>query len=831
VTDGRETIRDPYPFLKGGGEMGEAIRQYDWSNSILGPIEKWPRSLVTTLGVILHSAFPMFFFWGKELICFYNDPFRPSLGVDGKHPAIGKFGKQVWPEIWDFIGPLIDNVMTKGENVRFDDQLVPFYRNGRIEDIYWTFSYSPAYGDDGTINGVVVTCMETTEKVNSFRQLRENKDFLHFATEATELAIWDYDTLTQTFTGNERLKEWFGFTPEAVIDPSKLIAVIAENERERVGESIRKALQFDAGGRYEMVYTLVHPSTKKERIVNSKGRAWFNEDKKAYRYHGTLQDITSSRRAQEALQRNEQRFRNLIAESMVPTALFRGRNLVLELANDSMLQFWEKDASVIGKTILEFFPDLAGNAFLDVLDQVYTTGVTYSAQDALAFSKGKGGLEKKYVDFTYKAIRDEEGNISGILAMATDVTERFLARAQLLQSERNLRNTILKAPVAMCIFKGRRHIVEIANDRMIELWGTTAEQVMYKPIFEGLPEAKDQGFEQLLDTVFDSGEAYAAQGIPIKLPRGGKTETVYVNFVYEAFRESDGSISGVIAVATDVTEQVLARQKIEEVVAARTSELAQANEKLQKSNAELAQFAYIASHDLQEPVRKVATFAQMLENRLGPIDELSRSYLDRINSSTVRMLALIRDVLSYSELSGDRETFEPVDLQKIIAGLKTDFELLIEQKSAIIDCVDLPIIEAIPLQMSQLFRNLLSNALKFAAKDSPPRITIRSTSWSLATPLSASAPGDTNSGGDHYAQYYKIDVADNGIGFKQIHADQIFSIFQRLHVKSEYPGTGIGLAMCKKIAQNHHGDIYATASPGSGAVFTVLLPAKQANTT
>lgn len=158
-------------FLEGGGEMGKLIREQDWQATSLGTPDQWPQGLQTTLGILLHSAFPMFLFWGPDLVSFYNDAFRPSLGNEGKHPSIGKKGKEVWPEIWDFIGPLIDKVLVTGEPVYYEDQLVPFFRNGKMEDIYWTFSYSPAYGDNGRINGVLVTCMETTQKVFSFKNL------------------------------------------------------------------------------------------------------------------------------------------------------------------------------------------------------------------------------------------------------------------------------------------------------------------------------------------------------------------------------------------------------------------------------------------------------------------------------------------------------------------------------------------------------------------------------------------------------------------------------------------------------------------------------------
>ncbi len=140
--------KSTFSFLQGGGEMGELIRNFDWNNVSINSPDHWPLSLRITIGNLLHSAFPMFLFWGNELTCFYNDAFRPSLGIDGKHPALGKKGKEVWPEIWEFIGPLIEDVMKTGKPVWFEDQLVPFYRNGKLEDIYWTFSYSAVFGDD-----------------------------------------------------------------------------------------------------------------------------------------------------------------------------------------------------------------------------------------------------------------------------------------------------------------------------------------------------------------------------------------------------------------------------------------------------------------------------------------------------------------------------------------------------------------------------------------------------------------------------------------------------------------------------------------------------------
>jgi light-regulated signal transduction histidine kinase (bacteriophytochrome) len=180
------------------------------------------------------------------------------------------------------------------------------------------------------------------------------------------------------------------------------------------------------------------------------------------------------------------------------------------------------------------------------------------------------------------------------------------------------------------------------------------------------------------------------------------------------------------------------------------------------------------------------------------------------------MTTLIRDVLNYSELIKDADGFEEVDLTHVLKTVITDFELLIEQKNAVIESQQLPTIKAIPLQMAQLFGNLIGNSLKYSSKDVPPLITISSSELDAAEkkeyPIEQSK------------RYLKIQFKDNGIGFNQEHAEQIFHIFKRLHGKEDYEGTGIGLAMCKKVVLNHHGHINALGSSENGAIFNLILP-------
>lgn len=805
-------------FLEDGGEMGELIRAYDWASTPIGAVEHWPKSLQTTLGIILHSAFPMFLFWGEDLICFYNDAFRPSLGVEGKHPAIGKKGEEVLGDIWEFVGPMIRGVMATGKPVYFEDQLIGYHRDGKKEDIYWTFSYSPAYGDDGMISGVFVTCVETTRNVKTIRELGESEMRFRNISESTEILIALSDETSNATYFN---KAWEQFTGRSQKDLLNFgwADLIYEEDRQRFVDLYLAAFAKREGwvGEFRMlnrdgVY----------RWLLAKGPPRFREDGSFAGYISSAIDITDRKGTEHQLQEREQSLRGVIENAPFPIGVYSGKNMKIEFVNQSILDVWGKGNDVVGKMYAEVLPELANSGIYEQLDSVFTTGVPFHARNQRVDLVVDGKLQPYYFNYSFTPLHDIQGNVYGVMNTAAEITDLNVAKLKVEQSERNFRNMILQAPVAMCILLGPDHVVEVANDLMLELWGKPVDSVVSKPIFEGLPDARNQGLEQMMKTVYDTGEAFTASEMPVSLIRKGKQDTVYQNFVYEPYRDSDGTILGILAITIDVTQQVIARHQIENVVHERTKELEVAIQELAKSNADLAQFAYIASHDLQEPLRKVRTFAQMLENTLGnAIDAQSKKYLEKINSAASRMHVLIRDVLTYSELERSNELFEAVDLNSVINNAISDFELQIEEKAASIQIDHLPTVEAIPLQMGQLFGNIISNALKYSKKDVKPMIRI-----TVSRKTGSAISGATL---NPEQEYYIIRIADNGIGFKKEYAAQIFSIFQRLHRKSEYEGTGIGLAICKKIALNHKGDIHALESSEQGAVFTVILPARQTN--
>jgi len=244
---------------------------------------------------------------------------------------------------------------------------------------------------------------------------------------------------------------------------------------------------------------------------------------------------------------------------------------------------------------------------------------------------------------------------------------------------------------------------------------------------------------------------------------------------------------------------------------------------LKDANIELATFAHIASHDLQEPLRKILTYCNMLiSENYDSIDQNGQSYLNKIQSASVRMRSLINDILEYSELSQNEIVFEPTSLQSVMNEIISDLEIVMDDTKAEVTITEeLPVIEANPSQMRQLFQNIISNALKFIKPDIKPQIGI---TYGV---INGKEIWKTDNMFE--VKYCRIYIKDNGIGFKEQYDDKIFTIFQRLNNNSLYPGTGIGLAICKKIVEKHHGLISAESKLNEGALFTITLPIFQEN--
>lgn len=396
----------------------------------------------------------------------------------------------------------------------------------------------------------------------------------------------------------------------------------------------------------------------------------------------------------------------------------------------------------------------------------------------------KDGEERdalKNIDY----LRDLKGNVIGGIEIFEDVTD-------ILEKDRMLRR-ITKAiensdeGIGLANIDGTMIFV---NHSLVKLFGYTREEYLGF----GTPGKLivDKNIQKEIDDTNDRGNSWTGE-----LQMQHKDGTILDIFLrVDVVKDDQGTPIGYMGIHTDISEKKEIRRKLEQYM-----------EELKRSNTELEQFAYIASHDLQEPLRKIQAFGDRIQQKYKEdLDDRGRDYLDRMQSAAMRMQEMINDLLSYSRVTTRSNPFTEVDLNVVLEEAISDLEARIMRENGKIEKPKLPGIEGDKVQLRQIFANLIGNGLKYHKPDVAPVVKITA-----------------ETSDDHCI----IKVSDNGIGFDPSHTDKIFQPFQRLHGREKYEGTGIGLAICKKIALRHKGDITADSEPGKGSVFTVVLPLKQ----
>jgi two-component system, chemotaxis family, CheB/CheR fusion protein len=456
-----------------------------------------------------------------------------------------------------------------------------------------------------------------------------------------------------------------------------------------------------------------------------------------------------------------------------------------------------------------------------------------------------------------------------ILLAINDVTQQRNHERHISELLQRFQNLVAQAPVSICIIKKEKYQVELANDAYLQLLNR-GKEFINKPLFESMPELVSQGFKELLDKVMQTGINVFSNEMEVSFIKKDKQERGFFSFCYQPLREYDGSITGVIAVGNEVTDQVIAKRRneedhltqakqLEEKVQERTLELQKLNEllihensekerraaeldiankelafqndekqkraiELVKANQELDSFTYIASHDLQEPLRKIQTFAKMIEEKEGTtLSETGKDYFHRMSNAANRMQILIDDLLSYSRNNTKAHKFENADLTKIVQDVISDFKETIDEKQATFESGDLGTANVIPFQFRQLIQNLIGNSLKFSSTKRLLHIIIKS-EMLKGSSIPYKKDGFAEVKILPETRYHHISLSDNGIGFEQKFDKKIFDLFQRLHGKEVYAGTGIGLAIVKKIVGNHNGIITAKGELDKGARFDIYFP-------
>ena len=347
-------------------------------------------------------------------------------------------------------------------------------------------------------------------------------------------------------------------------------------------------------------------------------------------------------------------------------------------------------------------------------------------------------------------------------------------------------------------------MIVYSNNYLLNLLGLPYDQFVGKFIFDFVHEDSKERFRKMFH---ESLKGKSKGEIVLQIRK--KLLPVYVSLT-----SLQPKLATVGIIVTDLT----AKKKNEDIILEYQKDLEKKNMELMRSNAELASFAYIASHDLQEPLRKIQAFiGRILDKEAGNFSENGKDYFGRVQSAAVRMQALIDDLLTYSRTNTSERVFRRSDLGKLILEVKDELKDELDQSKATMEISVNCQVDVIPFQFRQMIINILTNSIKFAKPDKPPHIRITT---NIAT---GKELGMKKLAAD--AKYCHLIVADEGIGFDQKYSDKIFELFQRLHGKTEYPGTGIGLAIVKRIIENHNGYILAKAEVGKGAAFHIYIPA------
>ncbi|MFH7017337.1 ATP-binding protein [Flavobacterium sp. FlaQc-47] len=490
--------------------------------------------------------------------------------------------------------------------------------------------------------------------------------------------------------------------------------------------------------------------------------------------------------------------KDIVNQTPLPIAVYLGEELKIELANTAMIQAWGKGDQIIGKTYLELLAEIENQQFYQQAVSVFQTGIPFHAKNKKVDLVIDGVLQSYYFNYSFIPLFDKQAKIYGIMNTGSDVTALHLAKLQTQSAEERLRIAIDSCGIGTYeIDLATKKIKTSGNFNTI--WSLDKETANEELITKLHPE--DQA---LREKAHQQAQLTGKMCYEARIINADQT-IKWVKINGKIITDENGIPATIIGIVQNIHEQKVFEQELKKQVAENTREL-------RRSNEDLMHFANIVSHDLREPVRKIKIFNTLLkEEKQSDFNENSKKYFSKIDQSTQRMENIIEGILAYSTLDKSMQPIENIDLNEVIENIKTDLELIIKEKGAMLHTCKCPQIEGAPILISQLFFNLIQNALKFSNADEPPRIT-----------MTCSILNNND------RDWVEITIKDNGIGLDSAYAEKIFTAFERLHSKDQYEGNGLGLALCRKIAKRHNGTINAKGERDNGAEFTVVLPLKQA---
>ena len=555
---GSDSIKIKHSFLSGGGEMGNLIREKDWSKTPLGEPASWPQSLRTMVSVVLENPFGMYIAWGKEYTQIYNDAYRPILGST-KHPhALGKSTRETFSEILPIIEPMFEGVM-KGVPVGFPDFHLPLNRNGYIEDCYFDFSYSPIKKEDGEVGGVLVTVIETTFKKRAVEDLKESESRFRNVAEYSNILIAISDDTANSIYFN---KAWVDLTGKTVEELIKFgwTDIVHPDEKERVlnlyltsfkqRNSFRDEFRIlNKEGEYRWIFSQVSPH--------------FSPDESFSGYISSCVDITERKKTEQELKENKDQLQFAIEAAELAT--FDYNPLTNKFSANARLKKWfnllpedEINLSNAFAVIVEKDKDKVAKAINDSLDYAsggiydikYTIRNPVSEKETILQAKGKTFFNDNKIAY----------RLTGTLE---DITEEYSSRRKIEESEQIIRNIVESSPAGICVLNSSTLIGEMVNERFLTITSKKPGDIIGKQYWECFAESRDD-YEALLNEVIKTGNPYFAHEVEYLFLENGKEEKAYATFVFAPLRNDVGEMVKVAIWSLDNTMQVKALKKAEE---------------------------------------------------------------------------------------------------------------------------------------------------------------------------------------------------------------------------------------------------------------------------
>jgi PAS domain S-box-containing protein len=650
---------------------------------------------------------------------------------------------------------------------------------------------------------LVATAQDITQRKKAEEELQKSLTILQHTEELAQTGSWEYEIESGSFHWSEGMYKLFGLPQQMKVQPEIYIDHAIEEDR-----SVAKRIVNMLRKKHEPFEELLKMKRENEvRLLRIKASVVTDEKGKAQKIIGVDLDITDVHQAEEKLKETQRWLEQTTKASPDAISVYDLQKKQSVYLNNCLSEW----LGICNDKLIEMGPERR----LKLVHPDDRLPLLHFIQKTADVNVGEvAKLEYRIQTHDGKLIwlrnrskvfqRDALGKATHILNILQNVTEEVELREE-LKRRIQFAETILDESVDRITVFDRNYRFVGWNKRCSEIHGKTKEEVIGKTIFEMFP-----GVENHSEFMNAQQRSLKGEYVHVPLVKDGFSGACLELF-YVPLKNESGETFAVVNIMHDVSNYV----KNTEALDALNKQLESKNSQLEQKNEEITSFAFVASHDMKEPLRKIHTFSDWLvDNEKQWLSQQGKTIIDKMHASVKRMEVLIEDILVLTKIHSDTNREEDVDLDNVLQQVKEEMKEQLLQTNAVINATKLPVIKGNGNQVFYLFQNLVSNAIKFQKPGSVPQLSITSEMIS-GSELKIDAPSE---------EYVKLSFTDNGFGFDQRYAKKVFQVFQRLHGKQEFEGTGIGLAICKKVMENHNGLIEVKSELGKGSVFNCFFP-------